>query len=181
MRPLGTPTQLIGHAIDPPVICLGERVLIVYAIIERGDNGVVNGSFVALDRNCADWNRASLFRYGCSLRFEGLRHCSEAVIVWRRGQALDQVLRDRVLAHPDATLAVVAERFGVSKSYLSKTPARLRNLGQSIPGPQHNHVPLRLEPFRDALKVRVTPVPDAKLRDLRDWLQTTHTCASATL
>jgi len=35
-------------------------------------------------------------------------------------------------------------------------------------------VPLRLEPFRDALKAQVTAVPDAKLRDLRDWLQTTH-------
>jgi transposase len=95
-------------------------------------------------------------------------------MAWRRGQALDQDLRDRVLACPDATLAAVAERFGVSKSYVSKARARLRNLGQSTPGPQHNHVPLRLEPFRDALKVQVTAVPDAKLRDLRDWLQTTH-------
>lgn len=95
-------------------------------------------------------------------------------MAWRRGQALDQDLRDRVLACPDATLAVVAERFGVSKSYVSKVRARLRTFGQSTPGPQHNHVPLRLEPFRDALKLRVTAVPDAKLRDLRDWLQTTH-------
>jgi transposase len=95
-------------------------------------------------------------------------------MAWRRGQALDQDLRDRVLAHPHSTLAVVAERFGVSKSYVSKTRARLRHLGQSTPGPQHNHVPLRLEPFRDALKAQVTAVPDAKLRDLRDWLQTTH-------
>jgi len=54
-------------------------------------------------------------------------------MAWRRGQALDQDLRDRVLAHPDATLAVVAERFGVSKSYVSKTRARLRHLGQSTP------------------------------------------------
>ncbi len=73
-------------------------------------------------------------------------------MAWRRGQALDQDLRDRVLACPDATLAAVAERFGVSKSYVSKARARLRNFGQSTPGPQHNHVPLRLEPFRDALK-----------------------------
>ena len=95
-------------------------------------------------------------------------------MVWRRGQALDQDLRDRVLAHPDATLAVLAERFDVSKSYVSKIRARLRNLGEATPGPQHNHVPLRLERFGDALKERVAAVPDAKLRDLRAWLQTTH-------
>jgi transposase len=35
-------------------------------------------------------------------------------------------------------------------------------------------VPLRLEPLRDAVMARVTAVSDAKLRDLRDWLQTTH-------
>jgi hypothetical protein len=58
----------------------------------------------------------------------------KAVMGWRRGQALDQDLRDRVLAHPEATLAVVAERFGVSKSYVSKARARLRHLGQSTPG-----------------------------------------------
>lgn len=95
-------------------------------------------------------------------------------MAWRRGQALDQDLRDRVLAHPDATLAVLAERFGVSKSYVSKARARLRNLGEATPGAQHNHVPLRLEPFREALKERVAAIPDAKLRDLRAWLRTTH-------
>ena len=93
---------------------------------------------------------------------------------WRRGQALDQDLRDRVLAYPDATLAVLAERFGVSKSYVSKARARLRTLGEVTPGLQRNHVPLRLEPYRDALKDRVAAVPDAKLRDLRAWLLTTH-------
>jgi len=86
----------------------------------------------------------------------------------RRGQPLDQGFRDRVLARPDATLAVVAERFGVSTSYVSKVRTRLGKLGLSTPGPQHNHVPLRLEPFRDVLKERVASVPDAKLRDLRD-------------
>ena len=61
-----------------------------------------------------------------------------------------------------------------AKSYVSKVRARLRKVGVATPGPQHNHVPLRLEPFRDALKERVAAIPDAKLRDLRAWSQTTH-------
>ena len=93
---------------------------------------------------------------------------------WRRGQAYGQDLRDRVLAYPDATLAELSTRFGVSRSYVSKVRARLRGLGQTTPGPQHNHVPLRLEPFRDALRAQLVAVPDAKLRDLRAWLHTTH-------
>jgi len=48
----------------------------------------------------------------------------------------------------------------------------LRDLGQATAGAQHNHVPLRLEPFSDALRARVAAVPDAKLRDLRAWLRT---------
>ena len=95
-------------------------------------------------------------------------------MAWRRGQAYDQDLRDRVLAFPEATLAELADRFGVSKSYVCKARARLRDLGEATPGPQHNHVPLRLEPFSDALQARLAAVPDARLRDLRSWLQTTH-------
>lgn len=93
---------------------------------------------------------------------------------WRRGQPYGQDLRDRVLAWPDATLAEVSARFGVSKSYVSKVRARLRELGETTPGPQHNHVPLRLEPFSAALRAQLVAVPDAKLRDLRTWLHATH-------
>jgi transposase len=93
---------------------------------------------------------------------------------WRRGQAYGQDLRDRVLAGPDATLAVLSARFGVSKSYVCKVRARLRALGQTTPGPQHNHVAPRLAPFSDALRAQLAAVPDAKLRDLRAWMHATH-------
>lgn len=93
---------------------------------------------------------------------------------WRRGQAYGQDLRDRVLAFPEATLAELSMRFGVSKSYVSKARGRLRDLGQATAGPQHNHVPLRLELFSDALRAQVAAVPDGKLRELRAWLHTTH-------
>ncbi len=92
----------------------------------------------------------------------------------RRGQAYSQDLRDRVLACPDLTLVQVATRFGVSPSYVSKVRARLRELGDASPGPQHNHVPLRLAPLMDALRAQIEAQPDAKLRELRFWLESTH-------
>lgn len=95
-------------------------------------------------------------------------------MAWRRGQAYGQDLRDRVLACPDMTLVEVATRFGVSPSYVSKVRARLRELGDARPGAQRNHVPLRLTPFVDALRARIKAVPDAKLDEMRSWLQDTH-------
>jgi transposase len=95
-------------------------------------------------------------------------------MAWRRGQAYGQDLRDRVLACPELTLVQVATRFGVSPSYVSKVRARLRDLGDAAPGPQHNHVPLRLAPFADALRAEIAARPDAKLRELRSWLASTH-------
>jgi hypothetical protein len=39
---------------------------------------------------------------------------------WRRGQAYGQDLRDRVLAAAGEPIRMVAARFGVSASYVSK-------------------------------------------------------------
>ena len=95
-------------------------------------------------------------------------------MAWRRGQAYGQDLRDRVLACGEMTLREVATRFGVSPSYVSKVRARLRELGDARPGPHCSHLPMRLAPFADALRARLTAVPDGKLNDLRCWLQQTH-------
>ena len=95
-------------------------------------------------------------------------------MAWRRGQAYGQDLRDRVLACPDLTLVEAATRFDVSPSYVSKVRARLRDQGDAAPGPQHNHVPLRLALLTDVVRAQVTADPDAKLRDLRAWLDCTH-------
>ena len=89
---------------------------------------------------------------------------------WRRGQPYSQDLRDRVLACGDMTLVQVATRFGVSPSYVSKVRARLRDLGDANPGPQHGHVPLRLAGHTDALQAQITASPDATLNELRSWL-----------
>jgi transposase len=93
---------------------------------------------------------------------------------WRRGQAYAQDLRDRVLGCGELKLREVAARFGVSPSYVSKARARLRELGDRRPGLQRSHLPLRLAPFADAVCARLNEVPDAKLNDLRSWLEQKH-------
>lgn len=47
---------------------------------------------------------------------------------WRRGQAYSQHLRERVLA-ATGTLGEVAERFGVSSTYVWRVRSRCSRLG----------------------------------------------------
>ena len=72
----------------------------------------------------------------------------------QRGRAYAQDLRDRVLAAP-GLLREVAERFGVSPSYVSRARTRRSRLGQVSPGSQCNHVPLRLAKLKDSLLAQV--------------------------
>jgi transposase len=59
-------------------------------------------------------------------------------------------------------------------SYVSKVRARLRQTGQATPGPQHNHVRPRLEPFYDVLRARVAAQTDATIAELRTWMAEQH-------
>jgi transposase len=95
-------------------------------------------------------------------------------MAWRRGQAYGQDLRERVLGAADLSLREVAERFAVSPSYVSKVRARLRDTGETTPGPQRNHVPPRLAPLADALRARVASGSDATLAELRAWALAEH-------
>ena len=61
-------------------------------------------------------------------------------MAWRRGQAYGQDLRERVLGAAGLSLRAAAARFAVSPSYVSKVRARLRETGDTAPGPQRNHV-----------------------------------------
>jgi transposase len=100
----------------------------------------------------------------------GLRRGLEAAMMWRRGQAYGQDLRDRVLAAQDLSVRAAAARFAVSPSYVVKVRARLRQMGEATPGPQHNHVPPRLASLEAALRARVAAGCDATLAELRSWL-----------
>lgn len=89
-------------------------------------------------------------------------------MAWVRGRAYGQDLRDRVFGA--GTARAVAERLGVSVSYVVKARARLRDTGEVEPGPQRNHVPSRLAGELAALRERVMAVPDATVAEMRSWL-----------
>lgn len=94
-------------------------------------------------------------------------------MAWHQGQAYGQDLRDRVLnAH--GSIAQVASRFKVSKSYVSRARSRRRRLGDDTPGAQHNHVPLKLSGLEAVLVARVHALNDQTLKQLCQWLHAEH-------
>ena len=92
---------------------------------------------------------------------------------WRKGQAYGQDLRDRVLAVP-GLLREVAERFGVSASYVSRARSRLSRLGQASAGAQCNHVPLRLAALKAPLLAQLALAPEQTLVQLCQWVKAEH-------
>ena len=98
-------------------------------------------------------------------------------MAWRRGQALGQDLRDRVLADAGRPARAVAARFGVSVSYVVKARARLRDAGEARPRPQRNRVAPRLAPHQEAIRAEVARRPSATVAELRAWLAAVHGAA----
>ena len=94
-------------------------------------------------------------------------------MTWRKGQAYGQDLRDRVLAVP-GLLREVAQRFGVSASYVSRARSRLSRLGQASAGAQCNHVPLRLAALKVPLLAQVALAPEQTLAQLCQWVKAEH-------
>ena len=91
-------------------------------------------------------------------------------MAWRRGRALGQDLRDRVLADAGRPARAVAARFGVSASYVVKVRQRLRDQGDAAARPQRNRVPPRLAPHHGAIRAEVARRPGATVAELRAWL-----------
>jgi len=94
-------------------------------------------------------------------------------MTWHQGQAYGQDLRDRVL-NANGSIAKVAARFGVSKSYVARARSRRRRLAEDTPGMQHNHVPLKLSGLEAVLTARVQIHNDQTLEQLCQWLQVEH-------
>ena len=92
---------------------------------------------------------------------------------WRKGQAYAQDLRDRVLTTP-GVLREVAARFGVSQAYVCRVRARRDRHGQTSPGTQCNHMPLRLAGLEQALRAHVATAPAQTLRELCQWVWDAH-------
>ena len=97
-------------------------------------------------------------------------------MLWQRGRAYSQDLRERVLAGEDAGMSVgqIARHFSVSVSYVSKVLSRRRMTGETQARPQCCHLRPKLEPLYDALRGYIGAEPDATLRDVQTWLKDTH-------
>ena len=93
-------------------------------------------------------------------------------MAWHQGQAYGQDLRDRVI-RASGSIAEVAARFGVSKSYVARARSR-RRLGEETPGAQHNHVLPKLSGLEQALAARVETVNDQTLKQLCQWVLVEH-------
>lgn len=85
-----------------------------------------------------------------------------------RGKPYSQDLRDRVL---DAMgpIRALADRFGVSPSYVSKAKSRLHESGERSARPFVGRPGRKLEPYFEALRRRVAELPDQTLEELRGW------------
>ena len=94
-------------------------------------------------------------------------------MAWRSGQAYGQDLRERVLGAPGSVNAV-AQRFGVSASYVARVRSRQRKLGQNCAQPQCNHVLPRLQGMYTQLLAKVQEAPDQTLQQLCQWAEREH-------
>jgi transposase len=103
-------------------------------------------------------------------------------MLWRRGKAYSQDLRERVFAAADEGEPVgrIAVMLRVSVSYVSKVLSRRRLTGQMTARPQRCHVVPRLSNLHPAILAQVTSRPDATIAELRAWLLETHKVSAST-
>jgi transposase len=103
-------------------------------------------------------------------------------MLYRRGKAYSQDLRERVLAAFDGGMRVgrFAAMLLVSISYVSKVLSRRRLTGERTARPQRGHVPTKLTGHHAAIRERVRQRADATIGELRAWLQDNHEIAVST-
>jgi transposase len=106
------------------------------------------------------------------------------MMLWERGKAYGQDLRERVFAASDdgVPVGVIAEMLFVSISYVSKALGRRRDTGETTARPQRCHVTPKLKAHHGAIRERVAACPDSTLEELKAWLLEAHDVeASVTL
>jgi transposase len=103
-------------------------------------------------------------------------------MLWRRGKAYGQDLRDRVFAAADIGTPVgeIAEMLLVSISYVSKALSRRARTGETASRPQRCHVPPKLAPVYRAIREQVASTPDMTLEELKVWLSEVHGIEAST-
>jgi transposase len=103
-------------------------------------------------------------------------------MLWRRGKAYGQDLRERVFAAADIGTPVgeIAEMLLVSISYVSKALSRRARTGETAARPQRCHVPPKLAPLYGAIREQVAAIPDMTLEELKVWLFEIHGIEAST-
>jgi transposase len=103
-------------------------------------------------------------------------------MLWRRGKAYGQDLRDRVFAAADIGTPVgeIAEMLLVSISYVSKALSRRARTGETASRPQRCHVSPKLAPVYRAIREQVASTPDMTLEELKVWLSEVHGIEAST-
>ena len=97
-------------------------------------------------------------------------------MLFQRGKAHPQALRERVFAYSDAGMPVgrIAKALLVSVSYVSKALSRRERTGETTARPQRGHVPRKLAGYLTAIEAQVTAHPEATLAELSAWLVRNH-------
>ena len=97
-------------------------------------------------------------------------------MLWQRGRAYAQDLRERVFAAFDAGFPVgqIAVMLLVSVSYVSKALSRRRDTGETAARPQRCHVPRKLAGLFQEIRQYVAARPDATIVEIRAWLLEAH-------
>ena len=95
-------------------------------------------------------------------------------MAWRRGQTYSQDVRDRVLASDDESAREVAERLGVSPSYVIKARQRRDREGRLTAGRLRSGCQPKLIDHYAAIEQHVCEYPDATLEERRAWLRETR-------
>ena len=103
-------------------------------------------------------------------------------MLWRRGKAYPQDLRERVFAASAAGLrvGVIAERLMVSVSYVSKTLGRQQRTGERTARPQRCHLAAKLATYHDVIRDHVLANPDITLTERQIWLREEHKVSAST-
>ena len=103
-------------------------------------------------------------------------------MLWERGKAYGQDLRERVFAASDrgAPVCAIARMLFVSTSYVSKALGRRRQTGETTARPQRCHVPAKLTAWHAVIEEQVASRADATLEELKAWLLKTHGVEAST-
>jgi transposase len=97
-------------------------------------------------------------------------------MLWKRGKAYSQDLRERVLAEADdgAEVGEIATILRVSVSYVSKVLDRRRRTGETAARPQRCQLKPKLAALYEEIAAWVNEHPDATIGELQVWLRQTH-------